>query len=227
MSESNTEVKTCPICGSTKPITEFSPHSKYKGKQYYATRCKTCDNERAKLYYRNNSEKIKPKNRLYANEYYQNNREKCKENARKYLLSLTPQEKEQLQKYKKAWRQANAEKLKQQRTEYRKSPAGRLVRNVRNRMSKKIGKIRKLVSISKSVGKTPSQLQVHIESLWLPGMSWENYGKEWHVDHIKPLAAFNLSDATQQAAANHYSNLQPLWAVDNLAKGAKYDDAVL
>jgi hypothetical protein len=53
-------------------------------------------------------------------------------------------------------------------------------------------------------------------------MTWSNYG-EWHIDHIKPLAAFDLSDPSQQALACHYTNLQPLWAKDNFKKGSKYE----
>jgi hypothetical protein len=53
-------------------------------------------------------------------------------------------------------------------------------------------------------------------------MSWENYGlKGWHIDHIKPLEKFNLLDLEQLKRACHYTNLQPLWAEDNLSKGSK------
>ena len=52
-------------------------------------------------------------------------------------------------------------------------------------------------------------------------MGWHNMN-EWHIDHIKPLASFDLSDEAQQKIAFHYTNQQPLWAIDNLRKGAKY-----
>lgn len=66
-------------------------------------------------------------------------------------------------------------------------------------------------------------LKLHLESQFLPGMGWQNHGfKGWHVDHRKPLAAFNLSDPEQQKQAFHFSNLQPLWWKDNLAKGDKF-----
>ena len=52
-------------------------------------------------------------------------------------------------------------------------------------------------------------------------MSWGNYGK-WHVDHIRPCASFNLVNEEEQKKCFHYTNLQPLWAKDNLSKGSKY-----
>jgi hypothetical protein len=67
-------------------------------------------------------------------------------------------------------------------------------------------------------------LRTHVESQWLLGMSWGNYGfgtGKWHVDHIRPCASFDLSREDQQRACFHWSNLQPLWGIDNMKKGAK------
>ena len=63
---------------------------------------------------------------------------------------------------------------------------------------------------------------MHLEKQFADGMTWDNYG-DWHIDHIKPCAAFDLSDPKQQKKCCHYSNLQPLWAKDNLRKGATYE----
>lgn len=69
----------------------------------------------------------------------------------------------------------------------------------------------------------------HIESLWLPGMTWENHGlwkvgepMKWHVDHIRPIESFDLTNPEQQSVCFHWSNMQPLWAEENLKKGAKH-----
>lgn len=66
-------------------------------------------------------------------------------------------------------------------------------------------------------------LEAWLESLFKPGMSWENYGPVWHIDHIKPCAAFNLTDPEQQRICFHWTNLQPLFALDNLRKSDNYD----
>ena len=62
----------------------------------------------------------------------------------------------------------------------------------------------------------------HLEKQFKLGMTWANHGKNgWHIDHIIPCAHFDLSDPAQQRACFHYTNLQPLWAFDNISKGAK------
>lgn len=71
------------------------------------------------------------------------------------------------------------------------------------------------------LGCTIPDLVKHLQEKFIEGMSWENYGK-WHVDHIKPCAAFRLSDPEEQRKCFHYLNLQPLWAADNLRKSDQY-----
>ena len=76
------------------------------------------------------------------------------------------------------------------------------------------------------VGCTVAQLRQHLQAQFTNGMSWENYGKHgWHIDHIRPCASFDLADPEQQRQCFHYSNLQPLWAVDNMRKGARWQNA--
>ena len=69
---------------------------------------------------------------------------------------------------------------------------------------------------------TRHQLKSHIETLWTEGMSWENYGK-WHIDHIRPVSLFVAEGVTDCAIISALSNLQPLWAEENIAKSNKYE----
>ena len=99
--------------------------------------------------------------------------------------------------------------------------AFRLLCNLRNRTHaamKGKGKSHRTMSL---VGCTIPELKRHIEQQFHAGMAWENYGK-WHIDHIRPCASFDLLDPAQQRACFHFSNLQPLWALENWRKNAKW-----
>jgi hypothetical protein len=69
------------------------------------------------------------------------------------------------------------------------------------------------------IGCSPDTLRLSLEVRFEPGMTWQNYGTAWHVDHIIPLSAYDLTDPEQQREAFHYTNLQPMWAHENMAKG--------
>ena len=76
------------------------------------------------------------------------------------------------------------------------------------------------------IGCTVKELVRHLESQFLPGMTWENHTQDgWHIDHVRPCASFDLTDPEQQKQCFHYTNLQPLWAVDNMSKGDKWEAA--
>lgn len=104
----------------------------------------------------------------------------------------------------------------------RKTPNYRARRAYSRRLKKIMG--RKQGKTCYLLGCTPDQLRAHLESLWQPGMSWSNYGGTgygegfWQIDHIRPCASFDLTDPEQQKQCFHYTNLQPLWALDNHAK---------
>ena len=92
----------------------------------------------------------------------------------------------------------------------------RLAKRLRGRMQDLI----RAGSAVRDLGCSVSDFKEFIEQRFSGGMSWPNYGK-WHLDHIVPLASFDLTDRQQFLEAAHYSNYQPLWAQDNLSKGAK------
>lgn len=73
-------------------------------------------------------------------------------------------------------------------------------------------------SAVRDLGCTIPQLRDYLSERFAPEMSWENYGS-WHIDHVRPLASFDLRNRPQFLTAVHYTNLQPLWAADNIAKG--------
>ena len=84
--------------------------------------------------------------------------------------------------------------------------------------------IRKRLKTLDFVGCSIQEVCRHLESQFLLGMTWDNYGLHgWHIDHIRPCASFDLTDPEQQKQCFHYTNLQPLWAADNIRKGAKWE----
>ncbi len=183
-----------------------------------------------------NSEQLSARGR----ERYLKNREVILERRKPYRAKKAKQIQQRVAKWQRenrgrvrawqaAYRKANPDRIREAK---RKSIAKRrhtdvafrLVCLVRSRVSHALRK----ASSSKScrtiemLGCTGKELRSHVESKFLPGMTWENHGHAgWHIDHIIPLAKFDLSDPTQQAAAFHYTNLQPLWAKDNLRKSDK------
>lgn len=75
---------------------------------------------------------------------------------------------------------------------------------------------------SELLGCSLQNARVHLEKLFVDGMSWSNHG-EWHIDHIRPLKTFDLTLDSERKLAFNYMNIQPLWAMDNLKKGAKWE----
>ena len=74
-------------------------------------------------------------------------------------------------------------------------------------------------------GCTIPYLRGYLEGKFKEGMTWENYGS-WHVDHIKPCASFDLTKKEEQEKCFHYTNLQPLWALENIKKGKKESPSI-
>lgn len=97
----------------------------------------------------------------------------------------------------------------------------KLLNNMRARLNQALNGNPKVSTTMKLVGCSIDKLKQHLESKFKQGMSWNNYGK-WHIDHIRPCASFDLSKASEQRKCFHYTNLQPLWAKENLMKHTKY-----
>jgi hypothetical protein len=103
---------------------------------------------------------------------------------------------------------------------YYTDPSFRAKNRLRARFNSMLKTFRKSASFHETLGCDRSTLIYHLEAQFQPGMTWENMG-EWHIDHIRPCKSFDLSDPDQQRACFHYTNLQPLWAADNMRKGAR------
>lgn len=99
----------------------------------------------------------------------------------------------------------------------------RIAHGLRVRLNQAVRGGTKGASAVRSLGCDVDELMKRLESQFRDGMTWSNYG-QWHIDHIRPLISFDLTDPEQARAASHFSNLQPLWASENLAKSSKWRD---
>jgi hypothetical protein len=98
----------------------------------------------------------------------------------------------------------------------------KIIETLRARINIAIKNNKKINHSIELLGCTPKELKQYLELQFKDGMSWDNYGLYgWHIDHIIPCSIFDMSDPVEQKQCFHYSNLQPLWAKDNLIKGDK------
>ena len=191
------------ICEKHNVNSKIEPNKFYfcKGKYFY---CLKCQKERRRLYYLNNKEHELKINKLWK----ENNPERIKQIS-------------------KLWVKNNPEKKNSNQRKYRKNrrerdPMFRVLSNLRTRIHDVLTSkhIVKEATTKKLTGCTLEYLKNHLEKKFKDGMSWDNYG-QWHIDHIRPCASFNLLDPIEQKICFHYTNLQPLWAEDNLKKSNK------
>lgn len=108
--------------------------------------------------------------------------------------------------------------------QYRNSTPDRKMRVLlRHRLRDALKHNRRIASTISLLGCSIEFFKSYFERLFTEGMSWERFmKKEIHIDHIRPCSSFDLSIPEQQKACFHYSNLQPLWARENLRKGSKW-----
>ena len=125
----------------------------------------------------------------------------------------------------KRWASANKDKIRVRKRKYDKEkrqtdPAYRLQCNLRSRIQQALKSTKRHSNRTmKWTGCTIEFLKGWLESRFQPGMSWDNYNRHgWHVDHIIPCDFFDLTNLEEAHQCFHYSNLQPLWADDNLRK---------
>jgi len=196
------EKKVCRKCKENKEVCEFNKDRNKK--DGISTLCRECT-------------KISNEN------YRNNNIIKYKEIQKKYRDSN--KEKESIRRV--LWYNDNRDKRLLYAIEYEKSrkktdPIYKLIRITRSRINNflKNNKITKQNKTFDIVGCSPEFLKEHIEKQFIEGMSWELLGQRIHIDHIIPLSSANTEEEIYKLC--HYSNLQPLWAEDNLKKSNKY-----
>jgi len=180
---------------------------------------KACD----RRYREKNREKIKIKDKKYRSE----NKEYLTAVSREWRKRNREKSREIVAK----WQSKNAAQMRKIRKEYSDkffhTPKGRLCKCWKNyiKASLKAGSKagRKWESL---VGYTIEELMSHLENLFLPGMTWENHGSYWHIDHIIPKASFNYNFPEDRDFKLCWSlqNLQPLEAIENIRKGSKVDE---
>jgi hypothetical protein len=219
--------KICSKCKEEKEVCEFGICK--SNKDGLKSSCKVCRKLEGILYRELNTEKRKQtlknwysKNPTYNKEYYLNNTEKVnKTNKNWYELN-----KEKSRENNKIWVDSNKEKMKEYYRNYMKitretNPIKKIQFNIRSRVynilkTNKIPKNNKTLDI---VGCSLEFLKEHLEKQFTDGMSWELMGKHIHIDHKIPLSSAKTEEELYKLC--HYSNLQPLWAEDNLKKSNK------
>ena len=212
-------IKECNKCHKLLPADTENFHRNQKNVDGLQRYCKSCAYKEQKRFYSNNKEKVKTRVAEYAR--------KNQEQIKGYKTEYQTNNKEYEAKRKRRWYQNNREltinrAVANKREKRRIDPMCRLNDSIGGGIFKAIRENKAGHRWEELVGYTLSQLRAHIEKKFLPGMTWDNYGK-WHIDHILPKASFFFAKASEDDFKKCWdiSNLQPLWAEDNIRKGAK------
>ena len=214
-------IKVCNKCNVEKPLDEF--YLEKRNKSGVMGSCKECYNFKQKEWRFDNCEILKEREKKRRELYYDN----IKKSSQKYYINNINKVNKRNREWRKnnpdiskessrKWKINNTDKTK----EYNQLPEIKMSHNMRCRIkqylkTKNITKKNKTFDI---VGCSPQLLKEYLEKQFTQGMSWDNYG-EWHIDHIVPLSSAKSEDEIYKLC--YYSNLQPLWAEDNLRKSDK------
>lgn len=207
-------MKRCSKCKEVKPMTEQYFGKLSKSSDGFKYSCKEC---RRKTEY-------EPKKKHYLKKqkrYYEENKDKIYETTKAYRERNI----EWYRSYNKQYYEENAERMKEnsKKSLYRRieNDVGfKILQRLRKRMYDAVKGNVKSARTIELIGCSTDKLRQHLEKQFTGGMSWENYG-EWHVDHIIPCANFDFTKESDQRECFHYTNLQPLWAIDNIRKSNK------
>jgi len=199
----------CRVCGCIKQISEFK--TSVRAKKGYECICRECYNLENKESYWENIDESRKRGR--------------ESNTRR---RSDPEVREENKERLKEFHIKNPDYRRNYVANRAKSDVGFVLgRRLRNRINSVIKNNQKAGSAVKDLGCSVGDLKKHLEDQFYhrktgEAMTWENYGVYgWHIDHIIPLAKFDLSDREQFLKVCHFTNLQPLWAEDNYKKGSK------
>jgi hypothetical protein len=170
--------------------------------------------------------------------YYARNRVRILEQKREYYL----RKKETINKYREhnkskisaqnsRWHRENRERVRERKRECNRRryqhPQRRIESSIRRRIGKLLRGALKPDHSEALLGCSFEEFMNYITARFKPGMSMDNYGRKWHIDHIMPCSAFDMSDEYQARRCFHFTNLRPMWARENLRKGSKITDPQL
>jgi hypothetical protein len=206
------ETKICSKCKIQHSIENFNKDKTRRGGLSYI--CKQCAIDKKNKYINNNKEKVLLSYKIYR----ENNKERIlKTKKENYYKNI-----DKIKIYRKKYNKENREYFNNwEKNKVKTDILFKISRNMRSRIRVFLKKT-KIIKNNKTfdiVGCEPSKLKIYIEQQFQNGMSWDNYG-EWHIDHIIPLNSAKSEDEIYKLC--HYTNLQPLWAHDNLSKGCKF-----
>jgi len=187
-------------------------------KKEYGIKNKEKISKEMKFYYELHKEEIKQ----HRDDWYQNNKEKSNRKSKEYREEHIEKTKQYRLKHKKEFRKYIREYLKKRKEV---DINFKIICNLRVRLNKTIRNNQKRGTTLLLVGCSIEYLRKYLESQFKKGMLWSNYGLYgWHIDHIKPCCQFDMSKPSEQRKCFHYTNLQPLWAEENLRKSDKIYD---
>jgi len=203
------ETKVCNSCLLSKNIIEYNKDKSRKdGLQPL---CKTCNQNYKKKYYQNKKNEILDKSKIYY--------DKNKENIIKRVKVWSEKNEVKTKEYKKKYVEKNRDFINKKMSNRKKNePILKLKMLYRSKINKILGSKRE--KTFDLIGCSPIELKQHLEEQFKEGMCWENHGLfGWHIDHIIPLSSAKNDDELKKLC--HYTNLQPLWALDNILKRDK------
>lgn len=219
--------KTCIKCKLAKDLESFTNNrTKNDGKNNYCKLCQSIYRQQHNSKIKNYLKKYRKKHKKRLNDLYKTYRTNNKEKIRKRDLEYREKNQIKIKRYHRQWRKKNKQVINQKKRKHyhtRKQDINyRLLNNLRARIRIAIKGGKKCLGTAGLLGCSIETARIHIEKQFKDGMSWDNYGLYgWHIDHIIPCDKFDLSKEKEQKKCFHYTNLQPLWAKDNIKKSNK------